>query len=73
MRYYKAPITITGQVFVSENELCESLNTTPDRLHDCHDSRINVALSDIANDKVHALFSSDEPVKMRDFDIEDFS
>jgi hypothetical protein len=72
-KYLKAPITITGTVFVSEDEILDALGV--ESLSDVHPERIRVAFQDLANDKAHDMFPTDEPIKLQEIeiDVSDFS
>lgn len=68
--YSYAWASITGKVFVSDDELAENLGVSLEGLPDVHPERIQVAFQDIANDKLNALFATDEPIKVSDIDID---
>ena len=75
--YRSAWATISGKVFVSDDEIAEALHlegdeerTAVDKLADIDSSRIQIAFQDLANDKLHEKFLTDDPMKMNEVEID---
>lgn len=73
MQYHTAHVTITGKVFVSEEDLLDRISEKYPDLIDptlCTPEQEREAFEELAQEKISAMFPTDDPMKHNETTID---